>query len=428
MAMNEVQLRITYGSEDLWFRVPEKNFCYYVEPRVVSCMENESEGLLFALQHPIGSPPLAEIIKPGMKILIITDDNTRPTPKKRILPILIEELCRCGIDERDIIILIALGTHRYMSQAEIRETFGDALVNRIRIVNHEWDDPEQLVPLGYTPAGTKIVVNKKVCEADFVIGVGSIVPHSEAGWSGGGKIIQPGICGWETTAATHLLAARSQDYLRIAGVVDNPVRREIESIARRVGLKFVLNVVMGAKNKIYQAVCGDPVAAHRLGVAQAKNVYECEIPRLADTVIVSAYPADLDYWQGDKPVTYALRGIKQGGTIILVGRFPEGVSGSHPVMEKYGRCSYQQLSKLAQANIIDDQVGLSALFIHAHHKEKASVICVSDGLTLQQKENLGFIHADSIEHAIRISYALQGENSKIGVIDYGGDLLPVFKG
>ena len=394
---------------------------------MVNALENETTSLLYSLRNPIGAAVLAESLKPGMKVLILTDDNTRPTPKRKILSLLLAELNEIGILNDDITILIALGTHRYMAKDEIEATFGADIISNIKIFNHEWADPQQLIDLGLTPNGTKIVVNKKVHEANFIIGVGSIVPHSEAGWSGGGKIVQPGICGWETTAATHLLAAKDPNYLQIAGSINNPIRDEIECIANRVGLNFIINVVMGSKGEIYKTVCGDLIEAHRQGVQYAKGIYECNIPELADIVIVSAYPADLDYWQGDKPVTYAMRGLKRGGTVILVGRFLEGISKSHPSLEKYGRCSYQEIYKLSEENNIKDQVGMAALFIHAHHKEQASIICVSDGLTFEQKKNLDFIPAEDIEEAIKLAFQLQGENAKIGIINYGGDLLPVLQ-
>jgi len=163
----------------------------------------------------------------------------------------------------------------------------------------------------------------------------------------------------------------------------------------------------------------------RCGVKFAKEIYEVQVKDLADIVVVSAYPADLDYWQGDKPVTYSLRGIKQGGALILVGRFSEGISSSHPILEKYGHLIYEELMELSSSNKIKDGVGLAALFIHAHHKRKVLMICVSPGLTIQQKEKFGFIHAESVQDAINIASDIKGDKCKIGVIDYGGDLLPV---
>ena len=182
--MSNVNVRIIYGGKDLYFNIPSKNFAYFAEPRLVSASENETTSLLYSLHNPIGASSLAESLKRGMKVLILTDDNTRPTPKRKILSLLLAELNEIGIRNDDIAILIALGTHRYMSEDEIGVTFGADIASNIRIYNHEWADPQQLIDLGLTPNGTKIIVNKKVRETNFIIGVGSIVPHSEAGWSG----------------------------------------------------------------------------------------------------------------------------------------------------------------------------------------------------------------------------------------------------
>jgi nickel-dependent lactate racemase len=428
LLMGRSEFEISYGDTNLHFSIPREAFYYYVKPRWIPEYQRDLECIAHALCHPIGAPPLADMVSPGMRIMILSDDNTRPTPKKQIIPMLLDELKKAGIKQGAIDVLIALGTHRYMTEIEIQETFGWELAEAIRIRNHEWADPSQLISVGSTPSGARIIVNKAICEADFIIGVGSIVPHSEAGWSGGGKIVQPGICGWETTAFTHLLAAKNPDYLNIAGSVDNPVRSEIEVIADRVGLGFILNVVTDPAGEIYGAVAGHPVEAHRKGVELARGIYECTIPGLADIVIVSAHPADLDYWQGDKPVTYSLRGLKPGGTLILVGRFQEGISQSHPVLEQYGTYSHEALLELEMSGRVDDKVGLAALFIHAHHMKRASIICVSEGLSIKQKENMNFIHADNLDDAVELALDLQGRNARIGIIDCGGDLLPVPEG
>jgi len=423
--MENKEIMITYGQKKLNFLVPKKNYCYYIEPKKINQREDDKFYVKKAFYEPIGALSLNEVLHNGMKVLLIVDDLTRPTPKKRLIPLVIKELVKLGIKKQDITILIALGTHRYMTHSEIIDTFGAEAVESVKIFNHEWADPENLVDLGRTPNNIKMIVNKKMIETDFSIGVGSIVPHSEAGWSGGGKIVQPGICGWETTAATHLMAAKDPKYLDIAGTINNRVRSEIEFIAKKAGLNYIINFILGTNGQIYEVVGGDPVLAHRCGVKFAKEIYEVQVKDLADIVVVSAYPADLDYWQGDKPVTYSLRGIKQGGALILVGRFSEGISSSHPILEKYGHLIYEELMELSSSNKIKDGVGLAALFIHAHHKRKVLMICVSPGLTIQQKEKFGFIHAESVQDAINIASDIKGDKCKIGVIDYGGDLLPV---
>lgn len=293
-----MELNIKYGSNAQVIEVSEKNLLYHIAPKQVLGVINEAKTIQRSLKDPIGSPSLQELVQGKLKVLVLVDDLTRPTPRDRILPVLLDELNQCGIKDHSITIMVALGTHRYMREEELKICLGEEVTHRVEIVNHEWKNKNQLVDRGKTKSGISIVVNRKVCEADFVIGVGSIVPHNLAGWGGGAKIIQPGICSWETTCKTHLLPLEKDEYLDLVGKPNNRVRLEIEQVAQRVGLKFIVNVVINAKHEIVCVVAGDPVKAHREGVRYAKEIYERPIPQLADVVVVSAYPAEIDYWQG----------------------------------------------------------------------------------------------------------------------------------
>lgn len=413
------------GDETITVNIPEKNLFYNIQPNDPEITKSEVD-IRRALKEPIFSPSLSKQVKPDMKVVILVDDITRPTPQKKILPILVEELNKCGVEDKDITALIALGTHRYMSQEEIIERFGEEITTRLKILNNEWKDKEQFINLGYTDNKTPVIVNRKVYEADYVIGVGIIITHDLAGWSGGGKIIQPGVCSWETTQVTHLMAGR-HDFLGVLGDVENAVRKEMELVAEKVGLDFVLNVVLDSKGNFVEIVAGDPIKAHRKGVECARSIYEREVPGLADIVITNAYPCDLDYWQGIKPLILSQKGLKGRGTLILVGRFPEGVSPSHPELRKYGNRTSQDIEKLFAAGKIQDGVCVGALLVHARCIERAKAICVSEGLNTKDKLSLNLIPAATIDDALNIAFKQQGANAKIGIIDYGGDVLPRVK-
>ena len=404
-------------------KIPEKNFLYFVEPHNPK-VNDYGKNIFKILQNPISTEPLSKKIKVGMKIAVLVDDLTRPTPQKKLLTPILEELNKIGIKDSDITIIIALGTHRYMEENEIIKRFGKKIFNKVNIINHEWKDKNIFIKLGYTKNNTPVIINKKVSEADFIIGIGIIATHDLAGWSGGCKIIQPGICSWETTQATHLLACRG-DIIGNLGNVENDVRKEIENVGKKVGLNFILNVVLDRKNNIVKAVCGDPIKAHREGVKYAKPIYERNIPELADIVITNAYPADLDYWQGIKPLLLAQKGIKENGTIILLGDFPEGISLTHPYLKKYGNRTYEDIKKLYGNGKIKDGTCAAALMAHTRCIKRTSVICISDGLSKEDKSSLNFIDADTIEEALKIAFIQQGKNAKIGIIEYGGDVIPV---
>lgn len=421
------RVNIRYGENTLGVDIPRKSFLYAIGPKDVAPIKNEEEYIRRCLKNPISCPPLSDQLKPGMKVVILLDDLTRPTPKNRILLILLDELNSIGISDKDISAIIALGTHRYMSDEEIIQDCGREATNRIEIVNHEWKDKNNLVNLGSTKKGTPVIINKRALGADYVIGIGSIVPHEQAGFSGGAKIVQPGICSWETTGYTHMMAAEEDDYLGIAGKIANNVRLEIEEVARKAGFNFIINVVIDRYKNLVEVVAGDPIAAQREGINRSAEVYIREIPEQANIVIVSSHPADLDYWQGAKPLSYAQRGVRKGGTVILVGPFPDGVANPHPDMERYAKKPYKEIKKLIQSKKIADLVCVAGLVLHALMLERSQVICVSDGMSINQKGNLGFKHAENIPHALEIAFEEQGKDAKVGVIDYGGDVLPRVK-
>lgn len=411
-------------SEFPYVKILDHNLLYSIGPRRSSPLEDPQSEIMSLLRNPLGTDPLSELITPGDKILIVADDITRPTPRKVILPPLLDELNRAGVPDEDITILIALGTHRLMNREEIRECFGSKLFKRVEIVNHRWDKPGELVNIGKTTASTPITINRKVLEADFVIGTGSVVPHCQAGWGGGAKIIQPGVCSAETTSKTHMLAAKQDDYLGLAGVVDNPVRLEIEQVAREAGLQFILNVIFNTHYQVTHVVAGDPVKAHQEGVKKARKIFVRPIKDLSGVVIVDARPADIDYWQGIKPLSYASRGVKKGGIIVLVGNFPDGVSPTHGELCVHGLRSPRELLQMEKEGEIQDGVCAASLILHALIKQKVTLICVSEGISIKDKKSLGFIHADDVESAISIALSKVGENAKIGIIHHGGDTLP----
>ncbi|MEO0278044.1 MAG: nickel-dependent lactate racemase [candidate division WOR-3 bacterium] len=405
--------------------IPRENFLYFVRPADLPKPEDEAQVLRVSLQQPVASLPLRDLLKPGMRVVIVGDDLTRPTPRERIFPVLLDELNRCGIPDRNITVLIGLGTHRYMTGEEIHRCFGHETVSRVTVLNHEWKDPANIARLGYTPGGTPIEINKIALEADFLMAVGSIVPHCYAGYGGGGKAIQPGISSWETTGRTHILPMERDLYLQIAGEVENVVRKEIEDVAEAAGLKFILNVILSGNGDIIGVVSGDPIKAHRRGVQIAQRIYERAIPSLADIVLVNAYPADIDYWQGIKPLSYAQKGLKKGGTSILVAPFPEGISSTHSLLETYAMFSYRELKRKVQQGFFEDLVCAATLLLHAKILEHSrEVICVSEGIDPQKKAMLGFKHAASIQEALEIAFTTQGKNALVGIIDCGGDVLP----
>jgi len=415
---------LRYGKRTIPVNVPDANILFAIAPHDVGTLADEEDRIKRSIRKPIGARPLKDEVKSGMKVTIVIDDLTRPTPQERILPVILKELSQVGVKDQDITVIIALGTHEYMTPEEISERVGKEIFNRVAVINHEWKNEHIFVSLGRTGMGSSVQLNKKAYESDYLMGVGSIVPHCQAGWSGGGKIIQPGICSPDTTGHTHMLAV-SRDYLEITGKETNPTRAAIEEVARKADLKFIVNVIVDSQERLVDAVAGDFTKAQREGIEISRKVYERKVPAPADIIVTSANPGEIDYWQGIKCLAHAQRALKEGGTIILLGAFPRGISSEHPDMEEYGRRSYQELEELVENREITDYVNASTLFLHALIVERCNVICVSDGLSSAQVKNLGLQEAENVEEALEKAREEQGKDSKIGIIDYGGDVLPV---
>ena len=199
-----VEIQLSYGDAERRFRVPGSNLAEIVTPRQVEAdLGREKDRLAEALEHPIGTSRLEEMLRPDQRVAVLVDDMARPTPVSRILPSILGRLDAAGISDEQVTIVIALGTHRPMTRAEIRNRLGDEVVGRIRVENHDFRDPRKLVYVGDASGGIPVWLNRRVKEADFRIGVGNIVPHGVAGWAGGGKIVYPGVAGEQTVDGFH---------------------------------------------------------------------------------------------------------------------------------------------------------------------------------------------------------------------------------
>ena len=410
-------------NKEVYFDVPEKNL-YYVVDRAKSRGLEDLEGQIRkSLENPIGLPPLRRLVGSESRVVLVCDDITRPTPQQSILPALVDEFNAVGVKNENIEIIIALGTHRDMTEKEILERFGKTVSDRIRIVNHDYKSPDNLVDLGTTKSGIPVVVNREVVEADFVVAIGNIVPHCYAGWGGGGKMIQPGVCGEQTTSATHVLAGKTRPLNVISGNLDNPVKKEIDDVAMKAGLKMIVNTVLNERDEVSGLFIGHPIETFKEGVKMAEKIYCPKVPGEADVTVVSSYPADIDYWQAHKALILASLGTKLGGTVILVTPCPEGIAQRHPVVKERARFKFDENLRAIEKGQVKDLIGGGILLVHNQVMERNRVICVSECLSQQDKFALGFEDAESVEVAVNAALKRHGSNSKVGVLRCG-EILP----
>jgi lactate racemase len=417
---------LPYG-DTIWpVAVPEENLRAVVSPNPVTCCEDPAAEIARALANPIALPRLAEAARGASRVVIAADDMTRLTPVELIIPALLDELNQAGVTDEQVTVLIALGTHRPMTGAEISAHFGQEVVRRVRVLNNPWQDPAQMIDLGITPNGTPVSVSRVALEADFLIGVGSIVPHHIPGFSGGAKIIQPGITGAQTTGATHYLSTRAErSYL---GQENNPVRAEIEQIAGQVGLKAIFNVVLDPSGRLVQAFYGDTIQAHRAGVALSRQVYGARIPAQADIVIAGSHPCDIEFWQAHKSLYPAEIAVRPGGTIIVVTPCPEGVSVMHQEMLQFAGLDASTIEAQIENQTITDVVSGALALAWAKTRNHATVRLVSGGIRAEEARALGFLPHDSPEEALQAALREHGPEATVLVLTHAPDTLPILPG
>lgn len=370
-----------------------------------------------ALENPIGSPRLKDIVKPGEKIAIITSDITRPMPTYKVMPALLEELSAAGVDFKDVTLVFALGSHRRQTPEEMRRLAGDYAYDKINVVDSDIDD---CIRMGVTANGTPVDITRVVAEADRKIALGNIEFHYFAGYSGGYKAVMPGVSTPAAIQSNHKLMIRPESCAgRLEG---NPVREDIEEAGRICGLDFILNVVLDEHKEIVKVVCGDPVAAHRVGAAFLDKLYTKEIDRGADIVIVSqgGAPKDLNLYQTQKALDNSKHAVKDGGIIILIGSCAEG----------YGEHTFEDW--MLNSESPDDLVNkIRRRFVLGGHKaaaigmvlQRADIYLVSD-MPPEQVERSFMRPYTSAQQAFNDALAKFGGKAEVITMPYGGSVLP----
>ncbi|HET9014643.1 MAG TPA: nickel-dependent lactate racemase [Thermomicrobiaceae bacterium] len=420
------RVTLPYGNGEVEFTVPARARLTVVSPHPVAPSADPAAEVRRALTDPIGAPRLHDAARGTRSVVILADDLTRQTPVDVIIPGLLEELSDAGIRDEQITVLIALGTHRPMTEPEIAARFGAAVTGRVAVVNNPWDDLDQLVDLGITPNGTPILVSRIAYEADFLIGLGSIVPHHIPGYSAGAKIVQPGVSGAATTGATHFLSTRTRrSYL---GLVDNPVRAEMERIAEQVGLSVVLNTVLDHAGRLVRAFFGDPRRAWRAGVALSREVYGAALPGPADVVVAGSHPCDIEFWQAHKSLYPADIAVRDGGTIVVVTPSPEGVSVTHHDMLAFTALDAARIEALIEAGTLGDVVSGALALAWARIRERADVSLVSGGISDDEARALCFTPYVGLQEAVDAALRRHGSDAAVTVLTHAPEMLPLLPG
>ena len=381
-----------------------------------------SEGALVeaAMAAPEGGVTLRELAKGKQKVVLIASDHTRPVPSRVIVPPMLRQI-REGNPNADITILISTGCHRETTKEELVAKFGPEIVAGEKIVIHDCDDRENLVNIGTLPSGGQCLINRLAVEADLLVAEGFIEPHFFAGFSGGRKSVLPGVAGRETVLANHCSEFIAHPKSRTGILEGNPIHTDMLWAAKKVNLRYIVNVVLNGEKQVIYAVAGDLEKAHKKGTDFLFDLCGAETS-LADIVISTngGYPLDQNVYQAVKGMTAAEAAVKEGGVIIMLAESGDGIGGDH---------FYRQLADEPDINITMD------LFLNRGRNEtvpdqwqtqifirvlqKAKVIYVSQ-VAPTTVEKLHMIPATDLQDAMEKAKRLAGkENPTITAIPDG---------
>ncbi|MBQ6077328.1 MAG: nickel-dependent lactate racemase [Clostridia bacterium] len=415
-----MKLRFGFGTGFQEVEVPEQNLIGELHANEVPRgLVGEAE-VVRALENPIGSPRLRDIVHPGETVAIITSDVTRPMPTYKVMPALLDELYAGGVRPEDITLVFALGSHRKQTDEEHRRLAGERAWNEIKCVD---SDPEDCVSYGITSRGTPVDITRVVAEADRRICLGNIEYHYFAGYSGGAKAIMPGV---STRAAIQANHSRMVLPECCAGALEtNPLRMDIEEAGATVGIDFIVNVVLSEHKEILRAVAGDATKAHREGCRFLDTLYRKELDAPADIVLVSqgGAPKDLNLYQTQKALDNAKHAVRDGGVIILIGSCREGL----------GERTFEQwMTSAPTAHSLIERIERE--FRLGGHKaaaiamvlEKAEVDLVSE-LDDDFVRSIFLTPQPSAQAALDHAFEKLGRDATVLAMPYGGSTLPTVR-
>jgi nickel-dependent lactate racemase len=359
-----VQASFAFGKTSLAVSLPDGPQYDLIESRSAAPLADVPAALGAALDDPIGSKSLVELAAGKRTAAISVCDITRPAPNSVTLPPLLERLHAAGIPAEGITILIATGLHRGATPAEIDVILGREIPKRYRVVNHDAKEFREHQALGTTRRGTPVYIDKRFVEADLHITLGFIEQHLMLGFSGGRKLIAPGVAAQETIKVIHSPRWMREPMATEGSIEKNPLHAELLEIARMARHDFMLDVTLTQQREISGVFAGDPVQAHAAGVDFLRTTSLAPLSGLADAVITSSagYPLDLTFYQCGKGITAAQHVVKPGGRILVLGECAEGV-GSPEFAEKLRTFagSEEYLHEIADSPVVPDQWQLEKL-------------------------------------------------------------------
>ena len=417
-------VNLAYGRTGLEVELPD-DITTVIEPTYVPGLPDQEGAIRNAVRNPLGGgPTLRRLVKPGQTVAISVCDVTRPMPSSTVLPVLLRELADVPNDQ--VTIMIATGTHRPNTREELDEMLGPDIAGSYRVVNHSAFDSETLEYVGESSRGIPVWLNRTWLEADVRITTGFVEPHFFAGFSGGPKMVAPGLAGFDTIMQLHNAERIAHPMAKWGVIHGNPVHDDVRDIAAMTGVDFSVDVTINRNRKITSVYAGDLFKVHAAACRSAKNSAMQQVDSTFDVVVTtnSGYPLDQNLYQAVKGMSAAAQIVKDGGTIVCAAECSDGIP-DHGQYKKLltMRDSPEALLDmiLADGHNVHDQWQVQ---LQAQIQMRASVYLKSGHLSPEQVRQAHLSPIDSIEDTVADALRESGSGARVCVLPEGPQTIP----
>ena len=416
-------VNLAYGRTGLPVEFPDDRTTV-IEPTYVDGLPDQAGAVRQALERPIGSAPLRERVRDDQTVAISVCDVTRPMPSATVLPVVLEALSHVPADR--IAIMIASGTHRATTRDELVEMLGADIVERNRIVVHDAFDDAELVSLGEVDGGVPVWLNRTWVEADVRITTGFVEPHFFAGFSGGPKMVAPGLAGFRTIMRLHDAEMIGSPRARWGVVEGNPIHDGIRAIAARSGVDFSIDVAINRDRRITHVAAGELFAVHRAVREVVRRNAMQAFDRPFDVVVTtnSGYPLDQNLYQTVKGMSAAAQVVKPEGTIVCASACADG----YPDHGEYLDILTRRDGPDALLEMINapghDRHDQWEVQVQAQIQQRADVLLKTDGLSDEQVRAAHLTPIDDVGDATRDALARSGPDARVCVLPEGPQTIP----
>jgi nickel-dependent lactate racemase len=414
-----VKVDLAYGETGLSIDVPADRTTVVI-PRQLDAVPDERAAVRAALRHPTSGAPLCDRVHAGQTVAISMCDGTRPQPRHLMIPALLDELDGI-IRPEDIVVLVATGSHRGNTRAELEVMLGADVVDRVRVVNHDARDPAALRWRGHFAGDVPVWLHRAWADADVRITTGFVEPHFFAGFSGGPKLVAPGLAGLDTVLALHNARRIGHPDATWGVTVGNPVHDAVREIAEATGVDFAVDVLLDSRHRIVEVFAGDLPAEHAAACRAARRLAMVRVPDLFDVVVTTnaGFPLDQNLYQCVKGLSAGAAVVREGGSLICAAECRDGFPdhGSYRSVLASAPTPAELLRRIeARRTTVPDQWQVQ---VQCRAQARARVLMHTGGLTPADLAAAHFEHSADVSASVRAELARFGPDATLGVLPEG---------